>query len=317
MPSVIHGIGLPGTPSRPVHVPRGPTLRIKAAGQNEPVDTSYARVAWRLVESIHAVTYFAPECREANRAVGLRGFWMGYFGSRGAPLGPVPPGVVEALFFNFHPGMVRRAIPDAWHFADPSAITEARAAAAATALRRLIPEIGDAAAAANPLLDQVIEAADGAGRPLFAANRDLPRVADPAAALWQAATTLREHRGDGHVAVLAAEGLTGCEAHVLTAAVSGTPVEVLRDNRGWSAEEWEQSARRLAEADLVDPDGHATDPGRALRERIEQRTDELAVRPYEVLADPDRLVELLDPLARAVSESGMIPYPNPIGLPRP
>jgi hypothetical protein len=30
-------------------------------------------------------------------------------------------------------------------------------------------------------------------------------------ALWQAATSLREHRGDGHVAVLTAEGLNGFE----------------------------------------------------------------------------------------------------------
>jgi hypothetical protein len=32
--------------------------------------------------------------------------------------------------------------------------------------------------------------------------------------LWQAATVLREHRGDGHVAALVVEGLDGCQAHV-------------------------------------------------------------------------------------------------------
>ena len=56
--------------------------------------------------------------RRVLRDVGLRGFWMGYpFVGRAAPLGAVGPAVVTATFFNFHPEMVRRAIPDAWLFA--------------------------------------------------------------------------------------------------------------------------------------------------------------------------------------------------------
>jgi hypothetical protein len=37
---------------------------------------------WRRLEPVHAVTYFAPECRAAFSDVGLRGFWMGCFAKR-------------------------------------------------------------------------------------------------------------------------------------------------------------------------------------------------------------------------------------------
>jgi cyanate permease len=74
----------------------------------------FAREFWKRIESIHAVTYFAPESTEAARAAGLRGFWMGYFGFRAAPLGPVSAGVVEAAFANFETAMIQRSIPDAW-----------------------------------------------------------------------------------------------------------------------------------------------------------------------------------------------------------
>ena len=63
-----------------------------------------ARRLWLRLEHIAAVSYFDSGCIEALRAIGLRDFWMGYFASRAAPLGPVGPGVVEALFFNSRRG---------------------------------------------------------------------------------------------------------------------------------------------------------------------------------------------------------------------
>lgn len=279
------------------------------------MEPSFARAVWQAMEPVHAVTYFAEECVEANRAVGLRGYWMGYFGARSAPLGPVPPGVVEATFYNFHPSLVRRAIPDAWSFAEPAAILDARAEAAAKALRRLAPGVEEAAAALNPVLAAVVEAADAPGRPLFGANRDLPVSEDPVRALWQATTTLREHRGDGHVALLAAEGLDGCEVHVLMSAVEGVPAELLQRTRAWSAEDWAAAVARLAGRGLVTAEGAATEAGRRLRADIEARTDELAVGPYRAVSDPDGLVARLGALARDVAQT--IGFPNPMGLPRP
>jgi hypothetical protein len=282
------------------------------------VEPSFARAVWRLIEPLHAVTYFAPEARDAARSVGYRGFWMGYFANRAAPMGEVTPGVVTATFFGFHPAMVERAIPDAWGFAPASVAIGSRREAAAAALRRVLPDADAFADQALTLLWPVIDEADGGGRPLFSANRELDDPDDEVAQLWQAVTALREHRGDGHVACLTAEGVGGCEAHVLAAAAAGTPAEVVRDARGWSDAEWLEATVFWRSVGVLDGD-RLTERGAALRERIEARTDELALVPYGELRDEERsrLVELLAPATRAVLASGLIPFPNPVGLPHP
>jgi hypothetical protein len=285
------------------------------------VEPTLARTLWHHLEAINAVAYFAPECREAPTRLGLEGFWMGYFACRAAPLGPVGPGVVEATFYNFHPRRVRRAIPEAWTRAAPAAVVEARGAAAAAALRRLLADGGadDVARHVVGSLAVVVEAADPAGRPLFAANRDVVRGDDPVVDLWQLATTLREHRGDAHVALLAGAGLDGCEVHVLVAATEGTDPALFQMSRGWSAAEWDGALARLAARGLVADDGSATGAGRALRDDIERRTDELAATPYAVVAGDElrRLRDLLRTAAARIAVAGEIPYPNPMGLPRP
>jgi hypothetical protein len=281
------------------------------------VEPSIARALWHRIEALNAVVYFTQECRQASVDLGLKGFWMGYFASRAAPMGPVPPGVVEATFYNFHPRLVRRAIPDAWGFASPADMLEARADAAAAALRRLLSD--ETEGLANDVqaqLDAVVAAADPAARPLFAANRDVDRPADPVAALWQAATTLREHRGDGHVNLLAGAGLDGCEVHVLLTACDGFEPELFQASRGWSADEWGAAVERLATRGLVTADGTATPAGRDLHDDIERRTDELAVVPYSTLGDEavEALLHRLTPPARTITESGEILFPNPMGL---
>ena len=92
---------------------------------------------WWATEPYHAVVYFAPETRDVCTAIGLKGFWMGYFAGRAAPMGPVTPAVVHATFFNFAPGMVARAIPDAWAIAAPEAEknTDSRPASSGSHLR--------------------------------------------------------------------------------------------------------------------------------------------------------------------------------------
>ena len=102
------------------------------------VDPAVARRMWHLLEPYHASVYFAPEVRDAMKGVGLKGFWMGYFAGRSAPLGEVGPEVVTALFFGFHPDMVARALPDAWRYASPAAVLEARTAAVGSALERIL-----------------------------------------------------------------------------------------------------------------------------------------------------------------------------------
>ncbi|HWE71012.1 MAG TPA: hypothetical protein VG205_11640 [Acidimicrobiales bacterium] len=285
---------------------------------DQPAGGINARALWRWIEPIHAVTYFAPECRGAAKAAGLPSFWMGYFGARAAPLGLVGPSVVSALFFNFHPVMVAQSVPAVWSFAKPAELLRVRRAAAAEALRVRIPRVESLAAAVEPVLDRVVAGANGSGRVLFSANRQLGRPDDPVEALWQACTALREHRGDGHVALLTASGLDGAEALALFATAEGLDPEMLRQNRGWSPEEWAAAVDRLTARGWL-AGGGLTPAGHERRQRIEEGTDRLAGAPYRIL-DPDdsrRLADQLGPAASALLATGIIPFPNPIGLPAP
>ena len=56
------------------------------------------RTFWQAIEVIHDVVYFAPDTKQRYKAVGLKGYWMGYFASRWAALGTPAPGVVVELF---------------------------------------------------------------------------------------------------------------------------------------------------------------------------------------------------------------------------
>src|SRR5205823_8858729 len=92
-------------------------LRLSAPGVENrgPMTSSHiARQMWTRFEPLHAVTYFTPEARAAYEAVGLRGYWRGYFAGRFAPMGAVDATPVISAAFGFAPRMVTRAVPDVW-----------------------------------------------------------------------------------------------------------------------------------------------------------------------------------------------------------
>lgn len=271
---------------------------------------------WVLFETYHDVTYFTPESRAATDELGCKGGWMGYFGMRAAPLGAVAPELVISTFYNFHPWMVRRAIPDAWQVASPADFLATRLAGVDRALTRML----------GPMLDSVGEAADLAreaarhapigGRPLAAANACLPVPDEPHLALWQSVTTLRESRGDGHIAVLVAAQLDPVETLLLFAAEREIPQDYMRKARGWSEEEWAGAQARLADRGLVTAEGTITSAGTALRAEIEQRTDELAAAPWQALGaeKTQRLADLLRPLAKTLADQNDAMQTNPMAI---
>jgi hypothetical protein len=174
-----------------------------------------ARRLWVLGEPYHALAYFADEFRAVGEAAGLTGFWNGYFAFRAAPLGEVGAAVVTATFYNFNPDLVARVIPAAWALAEPAALIPARLAAVDAALRRMVGD--DAVAAAEiaeaaGLVRRAAEACRPEGRPLGAAYLALDWPDEPHLALWHGLSVLREHRGDGHIAMLLDAELTGIEA---------------------------------------------------------------------------------------------------------
>lgn len=259
---------------------------------------------WTLFEPVHAVAYFAPEALSAFTGAGLRGFWRGYFAGRAAPLGTVGPAVVTASFYNFAPAFVARAIPGVWGLISTEDALRVRLDGAAAALRRLLAGQEAEAAAVADLLWRAADELDCAGRVLAAANTALPVPDDPMARLWQAATLLREHRGDGHFAALLAADIDGCEALVLRSA-KGVRREDLQPIRGWTDEQWDAARGRLAERGWIDPDGKFTSVGRDAHAAVEDATDRAAARPWArigVAAVPE-LADMLTPISRACADA--------------
>jgi hypothetical protein len=269
-------------------------------------------------EPVHAVTYFAPEARAASDGLGYRGFWMGYFAARSAPLGMVPREVVTAIFYNFAPERVAKALPAAWEIAGPEAALRARQDSAVAALRRYGISTDESVSVAVELAGRAARHAPLDGRPLFAANLALPWPEDPLAALWHAATLLREQRGDAHVAVLAAADVSGRESNVLHAAAAGIPRDYIARARDYDESEWRHHEQRLAERGLLNHDGSLTAAGRELKDRIESATDTLALSALDALSDDEveTLFRALTPITRAVIAGEDVPTLTPMGLRR-
>jgi hypothetical protein len=267
-----------------------------------------ARKMWRTLEPYHGIVYFTPHAAEQYAGLGIEGR-DGYFASRAAPLGPVSAEVVIATFYNFHPTLVRHAIPAVWDRAAPATILAARVRAADLALREILGDEadGDEVAEAAALAERAARAATIAGRPLFAAHAALEWPVEPHLVLWHAITMLREYRGDGHIAALLLAGLDPCEALITHGgADAAVGLGVLKTSRSWPDDEWESANRRLRARGLLDGD-QPSPAGVALRKQVEAKTDEAAAPAWAALDEEEatRLRTIVRPWSRRIVESGV------------
>ena len=277
------------------------------------MDPVIARKTWRTVEPVHSMIYFAPEAEQHYERAGITNTRAGYFASRAAPFGEASAEVVISTFYNFSPAFVREVIPAAWSDVTAAAMIDARYAAADEALRRLLGDVADS--------DGIAEAAELArvaaltacehleGRPLFAAHAALPWPDEPLLELWHAQTLLREFRGDGHIAALVADDISGIEALIMHGGTGDIPAARLQMSRNWTDDEWMVASDRLIERGLLDPDGTLSELGAERRQWVEDRTDLLSLAPYEALGedDCDRLRQLARPLSQAIDANGGLP----------
>ena len=268
-----------------------------------------ARRLHELVEPIPLVNFFSEEPNEAMAELGFRTYWDGYFAGRSAPLGRVPAEVVHAAFYNFADGEVARHIPRVWETTTPEAAHAARERGCVAALRRILGGLVETPGLrrAADLLARASVAAPTEGRVMYAALRSLPMPPDPVARLWHAANMLREHRGDGHIVALMAEGVSGTEAHVLTALDMGIyPAESFGRIHHLPKARLAEVMDGLRARGLLDASGRFTDAGRATKDRVEALTDTLAEAPYAAL-DPLELAELvavLEPISARLVATG-------------
>ncbi|MFD5875115.1 hypothetical protein [Streptomyces sp. NPDC060322] len=276
-------------------------------------EASTGRHCHNAVSPLHSSVYFAPEPEDELAALGLERGAMVYLASRAAPLGTVDAGTVTATFYNFNHQHVQRHIPAAWTVTTPEAVLTARLRGADRTLRRLLgPEVimSTQMTEAAELALHATEACRWEARPLYAANAALPVPEEPHLALWHAATLLREHRGDGHLAALAIAGLSGIEALVLHNATGRAPTSALfMRTRGWSAQQWDTARDQLRERGLLDEAGDLTQAGTALRGETEVLTDRLDAAPYDHLgpAATARLTELAGGFSKTLRAAGAFP----------
>ncbi len=272
---------------------------------------STARFLWQRLEPYHGLIYFVPEADERYTALGLDPGMMGYFGSRSAAMGPVPGHVVVATFYNFDPAVIHPVVPEVWTRTSSASLWDARLDAVDGALRRIFgarlldADIGKAAT----MLRGIIDACPPEGRPLFAGHLAQQWPSDPHLSLWFGITLLREFRGDGHVAALTAEGVSGIEALLLHGATGVVPPAVLKGTRGWSDASWAAAHRGLQARGWLASDGALTPVGQAHREGVERRTDDLAAAPWALLGDDDAiwLAALGKDLSSTIVAAGTFP----------
>ena len=250
---------------------------------------------------VTSVLMMPPEVTEEMSAIGIADPIAGYVTARAAPLGRVSAATATAVFYNWSPAVIERSLR--FDLAEPEVVLGARGRAAARTHERLIgldaPGLDDALA----LLRRVTDACRPEGRPLFAGNAALPWPEHPLEALWHGGNLLREFRGDGHIAVLVAHGLSGPAAFVMNMAYTRWSRDFFYGLRGWPEEVYRAAHEDLVARGFFSDAGDLTDAGLKFKEMIEVETDRAATAPLDALgADAGRLLELLAPLGERVYE---------------
>lgn len=276
---------------------------------------TYARRCAQALNALHSIPYFTADLGAELAPFGVTDHSSVYLAGRASPLGVTGPAVVTAVLNSFAPGLVGDRLPGLWQQVGTARAVEARQAAAGAVLHRLLGAdlIGSAELAEAAKL-ATVAASSGQlpGRPLYAANTALEQPEPPHIALWHAATMLREHRGDGHVAVLGHFEITGVAALVIDcASAHGMDKQIVMPQRGWSPEEWAAAQQGLEDRGLIRPDGVLTNHGAALRDQVEAETSRLDRGPYEALgaAAVRKLAIFVHDLVLRAADRGVFPPP--------
>lgn len=257
------------------------------------------------VEPLATVVFWAEPAYERYAALGLD-FLSGYVWSRSSVLGQADAGVAAAAFGVFEPGAVAALLEAGRAACSLEQVRAARVEAAAEVLGELVGDddgLDDVLAALRAAAVQ----ADVAGRPMYAGALGQPFPDDRHAALWHAATLVRECRGDSHLGACVAAGLTGLEANLLTELWVGYQPLTYSATRAWSPEAMAAAQAALRDRGLLDGD-QLSAAGRSLREQVETATDGAVAPVVDALGDRlDDVVERCTAWGSAVVERGWFP----------
>lgn len=241
-------------------------------GTPVPAAVSSASPARRLRDAAEPVAMHPVWCRRVNEALAALGldFLSSYVWGRAAALGDPSGPVAAAAFAWFEPGLVHALVDAGRAAVSATEVLAVRDRETSASLREVLA--GEDVA---PVADRLLEVAaglDAHGRPLFAGLRSRPLPDDPFGRLQRGCELLREHRGDGHVAVVVAAGLDPVEANVLTELWTGMELGSYTSTRGWSPERQAAAVTSLEGRGWL-ADGRLTGAGTAARIELEARTD--------------------------------------------
>jgi len=266
--------------------------------------------AWMLgvLGVLHAPVYRSRELRSRLAAEGIAAGMGAYLAQRSAPLGGAGPELVAATFYGFSPRAVAEHLPEVWEHATAERVLELTLEAMRELLVRLFAGRASEVEELGRLLTPIAAAHPLAGRPLAAAWASVPVTGDPYIDLWLATCVIRESRGDGHLALLVAEGIGPLESHLITQGDRPDARPTLEAMRGWTPDEIDTAVAGLRGRGLLDADGMRTEEARALRAGIERRTDALSAAPWVAAgtATVARVGDLALTLLPAVLTSGTL-----------
>jgi hypothetical protein len=237
-----------------------------------PAAVAAGSPARRLRDACEPVAMHAVWNRTTNERLAQLGldFLTGYVGGRAASLGNPAGAVVAAAFAWFEPGLASAAWEAVRTTVPLDQLARARDESTVASLREILD--GEDPGEVASVLADAAQAADGMGRPLFSGRRADGRPRDAVHCLWWACGLVREHRGDSHVAAVAAAGLNPVEANILTELWVGMPLLSYTATRAWPPEVMQGAVEGLERRGWL-RDGGLTDAGLAARLAIEQHTD--------------------------------------------
>lgn len=272
---------------------------MSADSTDDVTDVEWVSLSSRLSLASHRLIgwiYWDPRAIEVYTQLGVPNGFGYYVTSRAAPLLPAGPDVVAAAYYSIHPGFIAVSTATALEHTTWRAIFDARNRAVGEGLRTFVPEIVDALGDQAPDLWAAVDALSESGRVMFAAHRSAPRVEDPAVSAWLAVNCLREWRGDTHFALLVAHDISRVEAGILHDAHLNYGGWIAR-SRGADDAALAEAFRSLTARGLADGE-RVTPAGEALRQQIEDRTNEICTAMWRQLGweTSHHLLALIEPV---------------------
>lgn len=260
--------------------------------------SEWSTITRRIARSVQTTIgwiFWDPGAVRRYEALGLPGP-IGYIASRCAPLAPAGPEAVIAAFGSISPAAISFTFDLVSQTTDFETVWRARNEAVCEGLHLHAPGIVPVLETEGPRLWAVVDQLPTTGRVFFASHLRMERPTDPLLSGWHAVNCLREWRGDTHWAIVAASGLSGIEASIVHNSWLGYEENWLPTSRGSSPDEIRVGWDRLAAKGFVS-EGSVTAEAVALRQWLEDETDQQTTLPWELLGQEAtlRLAKQLEP----------------------